>query len=471
MSENDELIAGVDGGAGLTDAELARREELFHKRVKKQVAIMMSPKKFNDSQRAAAARLLGEYGEPTSIPYLVKAYKSDKSKAVRKAAGESLGMLKALGEMITSDDEEMRSAALDVVTDIIVYNRLGRPSRVPAGAVRAFSLFLIVLALGVIGVTFALVPNPTNDPSLIPLEVRLTQTAAAFTPPPSPTSSDPAVLIEQFRDLYATLDSESRVLQAQMLTITRQQPQDCSLVFSPTAPYTLPDILTTRPGIQEAVAAYNNAEAIIARVRAAFQQSCRTQQAIPRQDALALSQELIEAQRTLAAVAPIFATLGVVLPATPTAIFVPTNTPEPTLEPTPTPTVDAAAVRIQIRAMNTVLSDMLGPRGKATLLSVYWQNVAAGSTADCLQMPPPLVPSDIIVVETAASVAPDLVPLADSINQALSIIRNSYQAFDTGCNTQQLRQLVGTQLPVVQTALAALTDAQARLNALQEQFR
>lgn len=121
--------------------------------------------------------------------------------------------------------------------------------------------------------------------------------------------------------------------------------------------------------------------------------------------------------------------------------------------------------------MNTVLSDMLGPRGKATLLSVYWQNVAAGSTADCLQMPPPLVPSDIIVVETAASVAPDLVPLADSINQALSIIRNSYQAFDTGCNTQQLRQLVGTQLPVVQTALAALTDAQARLNALQEQFR
>jgi hypothetical protein len=469
MSDNDELMAGM--GGGLSDAEIARREELFHKRVKKQVAIMMSPKKFNDSQRAAAARLLGEYGEPTSIPYLVKAYKSDKSKAVRQAAGESLGMLKALGEMVTSGDDDLRNAAVEVVTDIIVHNRLGRPSRVPAGAVRAFSLVLILLAVGVIGVTVALVPNPNTDPSLIPLEVRLTQTAAVITPPPSPTSSDPAVLIEQFRDLYATLDSESRVLQAQMLTITRQQPQDCSLVFSPTSQYALPEILTTRPGIEEAVAAYNSAEAIIARVRGAFQQSCRTQQAIPRQEALALSQELIDAQRTLAGVAPIFATLGVALPATPTAILVPTNTPEPTLEPTPTPTIDASAVRIQIRAMNTVVNEMLGPRGKATLLSVYWQNVAGGSTADCLQMPPPLVPGDIIVVEAASSVAPELVPLADSINQALAIIRNSYQAFDTGCSTNRLRQLVDTQLPVVQTAVAAFTDAQNRLTALQEQFR
>jgi hypothetical protein len=469
MSDSDELMAEVSDS--LTEDELARREALFHKRVKKQVAIMMSPKKFTDKQRAAAARLLGEYGEPTSIPYLVKAYRTDKSKAVRRAAGESLGMLKALGEMVTSDDEELRAAALEVVTNIIVHNQLGRPARVSAGAVRAFSFALIALALSVVGMTAALVPNPNNDPSLIPLDVRLTQTAAVITPPPSPTSSDPAVLIEQFRDLYADLDADSRLLQAQMLTITRQQPQDCSIVFRATRPYDLPDILTTRPGIEEAAAAYNSAEAVIARVRGAFEQSCRTQQAIPRQEALMLTQELIEAQRTLVSAAPIFATLGVTLPPTPTAISVPTNTPEPTLEPTPTETPDISSVRIQIRAMNTVLNDMLGPRGKATLLSVYWQNVANGSTADCLQMPPPLVPSDIVVVTAAAEIAPDLVPLADTINQALGIIRNSYQAFDAGCNTRQLPQLVATQLPVVQGALNALTDAQNRLNALQAQFR
>jgi hypothetical protein len=469
MSDGDELMAGV--GGSLTEDELARREALFHKRVKKQVAIMMSPKKFNDKQRAAAARLLGEYGEPTSIPYLVKAYRTDKSKAVRRAAGESLSMLKALGEMVTSDDEELRAAALEVVTNIIVYNQLGRPSRVSAGAVRAFSVVLIALALGVVGITVALVPNPNNDPSLIPLDVRLTQTAAVITPPPSPTSSDPVVLIEQFRDLYAALDADSRLLQAQMLTIVRQQPQDCSIVLRPTRPYDLPDILTTRPGIEEVAAAYNSAEAVIARVRGAFEQSCRTQQAIPRQEALALTQELIEAQRTLVEVAPIFSTLGVTLPPTPTAIPVPTNTLEPTLEPTPTETPDISSVRIQIRAMITVVNEMLGPRGKATLLSVYWQNVANGSTADCLQMPPPLVPGDIVVVPAAAELAPDLLPLADTINQALSIVRNSYQAFDAGCSTNRLRQLVDTQLPAVQSAVNALTDAQNRLNALQAQFR
>ncbi len=469
MSDSDELMAGV--GGSLTEDELARREALFHKRVKKQVAIMMSPKKFNDKQRAAAARLLGEYGEPTSIPYLVKAYRTDKSKAVRRAAGESLSMLKALGEMVTSDDEELRAAALEVVTNIIVYNQLGRPPRISAGAVRAFSIVLIALALGVVGLTVALVPNTNDDPSLIPLDVRLTQTAAVITPPPSPTSSDPVVLIEQLRDLYAALDADSRLLQAQMLTIVRQQPQDCSIVLRPTRPYDLPDILTTRPGIEEAAAAYNSAEAVIARVRGAFEQSCRTQQAIPRQEALALTQELIEAQRTLVGVAPIFATLGVTLPPTPTAIPVPTNTLEPTLEPTPTETPDISSVRIQIRAMITVVNEMLGPRGKATLLNVYWQNAANGSTADCLQMPPPLVPGDIVVVPAAAELAPDLVPLADTINQALSIVRNSYQAFDAGCSTNRLRQLVDTQLPAVQSAVNALTDAQNRLNALQAQFR
>lgn len=469
MSDNDLLTADSDGG--LSDAELARREELFHKRVKKQVAIMMSPKKFNDKQRAAAARLLGEYGEPTSIPYLLKAYKSDKSRAVRNAAAESLGMLKALGEMVTSDDPELRQAAGEVVTEIVLYNRLGRPPRMPAGTVRAFSLVLMLLAVGVIGVAVAFVPNPNNDPSLIPMEVHLTQAAAAVTPSPTATSSDPVVLIEQFRDLYAALDAESRLLQAQMLVITRQQPQDCSLVFRAPGPYTLPEILTTRPGLDELVAAYNRAEAVIARVREAFQQSCRTQQAIPRQDALNLSQEIIEAQRILANAEPIFALLGVALPPTPTAILVPTNTVEPSPTPTPTPTPDPTAARVQIRAMGTILSEMLGPRGKATTLSVYWQNVAGGSTADCLQMPPPLVPNDIIVIEDAAEVVPDLVPLANAINQALGIIRNSYQAFNTGCNTNQLRQLVDSQLPLVQAAVSALTEAQARLNTLQEQLR
>lgn len=463
MSDNDQFTAG--GGAALSDAEIARREELFHKRVKKQVAIMMSPKKFNDKQRAAAARMLGEYGEPTSIPYLLKAYKTDKSRAVRKAAEESLGMLKALGELVLSDDPELQQVAGEVVSDIVLYNRLGRPSRVPAGAVRAFSVLLILLAIGVVSVTVALVPNPNNDPSLIPLEVHLTQTAAVITPPPTPTSSDPALLLEQFRDLYVTLDAESRVLQAQMLLIARQQPQDCTLIFRAPGPYTLPEILTTRPGIEELVATYNRAETTIARVRDAFQQSCRTLQPIPSQQALDLGRELIEAQRELSNAAPIFTTLGVELPPTPTAILVPTNTPEPS------PTPDFTAARVQIRSMSTLLNEMLGPRGKATLLNAYWQGAAGGASEGCLQMPPPLIPNDVIVVEAAADVLPELVPLAETINQALAIIRNSYQAFDTGCNTNRLRQLVDSQLPVTQSALNALTEVQARLNALQEQLR
>lgn len=472
MSDNDTLIDGFGGSTApeLSAEELQKREQAFNKRVRKQIAVMMSPAKFKEAQRTDAARMLGEYGEPTSIPYLTKTYQNDKSKAVRQAAAHSLGMLKTLGETLTSGDAEMEALATEMIHNIILKNQLGRPARFSARGVRLLSFVLILI--GVMVGVFALLQAPrVEDPTLVSLEQQLTRTAAVITPSAVPTSSDPEVLLGQFRDSYTALDSNSRILQSQLLTITRQQPQDCEVELAPSSQYSAPDVLTSIDRFDEAVVAFNVAEAALSPVQAAFRRSCSSDQSIPREEALTLSQQVVEAQRQLGLVAPILAAIGVSVPATPTLISVPTNTETPTETPTPTATVDAGVINTQILSMENVINDMVAARGKAILLQSYWQNVQGGSANDCLQMPPPAITADIIVDEKALALAPDLQSAADSLNSGLNVIRNSYTAFNSGCETNTLSQLVGTQIAAVQTAINSLNDAQTRLNDIKASLR
>ncbi len=469
--DNDELVAGFEGDAEeLTEEQFAQRQEAFNKRVKKQIAIMMSPTKFKDGQRADAARMLGEYGEPTSIPYLLKTYQSDKSKAVKQAAGESLGMLKALGNVLADDDPEMQSMGLEHVQNIILKNRLGKPARFSAGGLRRLSLLLILIAI-VVGAVAFLIPQKEEDSTLVSLEEQITRTAAFTTPSATPTSNNPEVLLGYFRDAFTALDNDSRTLQAQLLIITRQQPQDCSVAFTPSAQYSTPDMLTSINQFPDAVTAYNAAEKLLSPIRTRFQESCASGQAIPRQEALTLSTQLVEAQKELVKIAPILGVIGVSVPATATLVSVPTNTPIPTETPIPTATIDPTEINNQILNMEGVLNDMTGPRGKATQLQNYWANVQAGNSGDCLQMPPPPVPGDVLVAPSALVVMPELQNATDSLNGALQIIRNSYTAFESGCNTDTLGQLVGSQIPAVQSALTGFTDAQTRLNDIRAQLR
>ncbi len=473
--DNDELVAGFEPEGGtLSEEEMNRREEQFNKRVRRQIAIMMSPKKFNAKKRAEAAAMLGELGEPTAIPYLVKVYRNEKDKRLKQAAEESLGMLKALGEAMDDPDPEIRGLAFEYVQNIVLKGKLGKKANPSAGTLRRLTLILMLLAI-VIFVAALLIPERPIDPTLVSLEDQLTMTAAVITPSATATSSDPVVLLERFRDAYASLDADSRVLQAQLLTITRQQPQDCTLTFSPSAQYEVPAVLADRAGFNDAAAAYNAAESAIAAIRARFTQSCSTGQAIPRAEALDLTTQLVEAQRQLTTIAPILVSIGISVPPTATAIAVATNTPEPTPTPSPTATPNTTLLNSQILNMETIINAMNGPRGAHTLLVGYWRDAQAGSSSGCLQMPPPPIPADVIIADATA--LPDsyveraeLQAAATALNTALGITRNSYIAFESGCNTNTLGQLVGSQVPAVEAAQAGYEDAQNKLNALKQKI-
>lgn len=471
MSEKDDDLTAGFGAAPevLSDEDSSLRQEQFNKRVKKQIAIMMSPKKFKNGQRADAARLLGEYGEPTSIPYLVKTAQNDNDSRVKAAARQSLGMLKALGSALDDPDTEVQAFAREMIGNVILKNQLGKAASPSISTRRRITFVLLLVAL-VVGGIAAILPPKVEDLTLVSLEVQLTRTAAVITPSVTPTSSDPNVLLGQFRDQFTALDNNSRTLQTQMLVITRQQTQDCSLVFEPNSAYITPDALNAIADFPTAVTAYNSAQTALAAVQARFTQSCQTNTAIERTESLTLSQQVVDAQRELGTVSGILTSIGIDVPATATLLNVPTNTPAPTETPIPTATLDAALVGAPIANMENILDEMEGQRGKNTLLLTYWQNVQQGSTGDCLQMPPPAIPNDVFISVDALALIPALQEVANTLNAGLIVTRNSWLAFNSGCDTRTLGDLVGAQIPNVQQAAANYASARTQLDAIQQQI-
>lgn len=472
--EKDDLIEGYEGTEevsssidNLSDEERAERLEKFNKRVKKQIAILMTRKKFNATQRAKAAQWLGESGEPTAIPYLVQIYTKEKDKTVQRAAEEALSQLKALGELVNGEDEELQEFAFELMGNIVFKNELGKRKSPSPRTLRLlmFGLFGLAVVLFLLG---SLISTPEVPLSLAD---QLTRTQAVVTPPTPTESSDPQILLLQLRDHYTALDADSRLLQTQMLVATRNQSLDCALTFANVGQYRLPDGLADRPQLPDFVAKMNDAELRVRGVLELFSNACASQQPIDRQTALDLGTSIVEAQRSLSEIAPTLQALGVPLLPTPTPVILPTNTPIPTETPTPTPTKDPARVRQQILALQGILDEVNSARGKNTLLIDYWKLVRdAGSDAGCLQLPAPLIPPDFVLPQDVAENAPQLQLAADNVNLGLAMTRRSWAAFESACGARTLGDSVGTQLPAVEAAKQAYDQAQSDLTAVQNQL-
>lgn len=472
MSNNerdDELIEGISSnGDNLSDEEVAKRIDAFSRRVKKQVAVMMSPKKYTPQQRIKATRWLGEAGEPTSIPHLVKVYQKDPTPGMKAAAKESLSQLKALGELYTSDDEEMRQMAVEVISDIVIKGQFGKPSRIPARVLRLLIFAFSVSAVVIFGLGL-LIGNRPEDPSLVPLDVQLTRTAVALaqTPSATPTESDnPAEALQRLLGYYVDLDADSRALQGQMLVISRNQPLDCALTFANRDAYTLPPSLSGFAELPAVVDALNSAQAQIRAVYTRYRQSCDTAQPIDRQSALDLGTQLVEAQRALVGVPAVLSALGVNVPPTPFASPIPTNTALPTETPTPTNTPNAERIRLQVLAVQAILDEMNGLRGKNNLLVDYWKLYRDFRSRDgCLQLPAPPIPGEFVLPQNVADEAPPELQLAvDLLNSGLTQSRRSWAAFESACNANALAQTVDSQLPEAEAARTAFNNAQAQLD-------
>jgi hypothetical protein len=460
MSENeaDGLLDDLDETPSSNASEQEKRIQAFMKQVDKRVKVARARKKVSADKRIEAIRWLGESGEPTAIKTLVTLHEKDETPGVKEACAYALGQFKALE--FAMEEPETAEYAQGLLQDIIFEGRFARKASPPPRTMVMVNVVLAVLFVLILGASLVLSPSESDPDEEMP-----TQIAAANIPTSSPDSA-PAELLA----LYQDLDADSRTLQTQFLSITRDEAPDCSVTFNAPEAYVLPDGVSD--DVQSAAITLETARAELAPIREAYTASCSAAVSIPAEQALSYSDSVVAIQRNLSSV-PALLPANVTLPdnqAEATQEIIATATPEasPTPDFTPTATIDASAIDGHIGALQFDVEAMNSLRGHNTILLQYWTDVTvSGSTGGCLNLPAPILPEDYTLpAEDLAIAPPELIQAVDGFNLGMGLSRQSWQSFATACAEGTLEEVVAVQLLTAQTAQDAFDSAATQLNTL-----
>ena len=452
------------------DAARQAREQAFQKNVKKNIAILLSPKKFDAKRRAEAARWLGESGEPEAIEPLVKIYQRPKEdETVRAAAEKALGLLKALGQAL--EDPDMRDDALSLLEGIVYEGKMGRPHPLNGPRLRQLQIGLVISALLLFALGSALSRPSGNTEEAAPTEEVI---AASETP----AMETPRQVVEAFREVYLSLDATNRQLMTQMSLAAQSMANDCALSLTSPVPFKA-NVAAVASDAQfalfgDALANYSEAYGIVVLAYQAFSHACASGTPIPPEDAARYSSQLLGAQARLDRVPVYMSAFGLSVPPTPTPVFVPTATPSPTPTASPTPTVEPQEIRRQVLGVQQILDTMTGQRGLNTLLLSYWNDaLSSGSDAGCRQYPAiPLFPASAQIPANIRNLLPDeLNAAAEAANLGLSLSQQSWAAFISACNSRTLRDSAPSQVGLARQADDAFRNAAALLQAAQQRLR
>lgn len=482
--DDDELVAGLDDDARVSagdDQEFEQKLAEFMREVDKHINTIMKPKQFKAPQRLESVRMLGELGEIKAIKALVTVYHKDKTPGIKEAAAKSLGMFRALQEAL--EDNETSQYASDLLDGIVRRRALGKPARFQPETLR---LVLIGLTVSLV-VLFALgmVLAGAKSAGAAASAAELTAMAAQGTLPPTMVANiDPttgniivtptgqAEVASLLSDYYVALSQDISVLQTQLRAITREQTPDCTVTFlNPTA-IVLPPNLTaaSHPALAAAADTLTGAGIDVALVRDAFTVSCQGPQ-MSREEANTYDGNLTSVQTRLKDIPAQLTEAGVIVPPTATAMVPtepPTNTPPPTDTPTPEPTTDPRIITTHKVGLQRIIDVMMGRNGHIVSLQSYWQDVVTtGTTAGCLTLPAPTLPENYVLPEDVGLLIPELAQAAVNVNTGLALARQSWQAFELGCNAKNLPTAAATQTQVAETARQAFAEAQANLDAIQ----
>jgi len=470
---DDELLDNLDDSQAVDGQEAAAKEarqKAFEKNVKKNIAILLSPKKFDAKRRSEAARWLGESGEPEAIEPLVKVYQRPKEdEAVRQAAEKSLGLFKALGQAL--DDPDMQEDALDLLEGIVYEGKMGKASALSGPRLRQLQVGLVISAvlLFMLGAVFS---GPGGGS---PTEATLPPAEAT----PEPVAGDtPRAVVEAFLAAYSSLDATNRQMMAQMSLASQGMANNCALnlaepaAFEADAAFVASDAQFALFG--DALASYSAAQAIVAPIYQAYNAACASAVPIPTDEAARYGGQLLSAQASLDRLPVYLGAFGLSLPPTSTPIIVPTITPSPTFTPTPTATVEPQVVRQQVLAVQQILDVMTGQRGLNSLLLTYWNEALAnGSDAGCRQYPAiPLFPAPAQIPANVRDLLPaELSAAAEAANLGLSLSQQSWAAFISACNSRSLIDSAPSQVSLARQADESFSNAAALLSAAQERLR
>jgi hypothetical protein len=470
---DDELLEDFGESQADNQDEAARqaREQAFQKNVKKNIAILLSPKKFDAKRRAEAARWLGESGEPEAIEPLVKIYQRPKEdEAVRAAAEKALSLFKALGQAL--EDPDMHDDALSLLESIVYEGKMGKPHPLNGPRLRQFQIGLVVsaLLLFVLGAAFS---GPSSDAAQ---EAAPTEEAAQT--PEVIGEQTPRQVVEAFLEAYIGLDNTNRQLIAQMGLASQSIPNDCDLSLADPTPFEA-DVAFVSSDAQfvlfgDALASYSAAQQIIAPAHQAFRAACASGAPIPPEDAARYGGQLLGAQASLDRLLVYMGAFGLSVPPTPTPVTIPTATPSPTPTASPTPTVEPQEIRRQVLGIQQILDTMTGQRGLNTLLLGYWNEALnSGSDAGCRQYPAlPLFPAAAQIPANVRNLLPDeLNAAAEAANLGLSLSQQSWAAFISACNSRTLRDSAPSQVGLARQADESFSNAAALLQAAQQRLR
>lgn len=454
----------------------------------------------NPNERREAALQLGERGYADALPDLIRLYQKDKNKQVREAAAYALGQFRAV-------EIKLQTVERDDVYELLEQVDAGElGSRANTGAwIRR--IIALVVTLIILLIAFAVLPERVPTVSLGPIQIA------------SSLSEDDAPIIADLREGYIKLRDNTNNLQTELDSLIEGGSLSCQAFFNELFSYDLSNAAASAyPVLPPIVTDYNTGVQIFQNAFNRYDNACFGAEPMTSDTAnamklglLPLMESLTRMESGLAAaeaqnqptpipptdippvVVPTDApaptdepptTEGVIEPTAdgvpteesrdPTVeggisepILEPTAEPtsaEPTIEPTLTP---AEGVFRHVNALYNIIAEVSAPRGAASLLVQYWQDVVdTGSTTGC-NVPLPTIPADYVVTpESDLETMQELRSAVELVNVGLETLRGGWITFRGACNTGGLSSQAQSQLIAARVTLNSFSVAEDSLDAI-----
>lgn len=449
----------------LSPEEQDRRVAAFQKLQKRNMHIAVKPKQFKPEQRKEAIRWLGEAGDPTSIPALLKVYQKDKTPGMKEEAAYALGQIKAMGRAL--EDPEMEDKAYDLLNHIVLYNEFGKRANTGRFKLIEIGLGISAVALFVIGFLAMLaVAIPRNNANATEAAI----TAAYETDiAPTWTPDNDETVTASLETYYSQLNTDADNYRLQLLAAGREESINCEAdFFNKPEQYTLTDTWLNNAEYVAIAEKLNAIYDALLPVRQAYDESCSSLTPITREETLSLGTMVLDSQNLLREAAPLLEGSGLVVPT-----LVPTDTPvpDPTDIPPPTATPDLAQADDAIIQLENIVSDMTGPRGTANNLVFYWEQVVASNQMyreGCAEGSMS-IPAEYVLPAELQGAFPRLEQTILNINTGLATMRDSSTSFFNACNDGSVPADAANQLTLANLAKSAFLAAQVELDGLQGQ--
>ncbi len=479
LDDDDELLEDYDDdGISAEDKELLEKEKAFKQKVDDLIAIILKPKQYPVAKRKEAALMLGELGEPSAIEALVKVYQKDKSPGMKEATAYALGQLRALQDALelAENDEDIRQHVDSLIAGIILEGKLGKSTPVPRRTlnIAAGALLVSFIVLMLLGVLLGGGDTPTIDATAqaaLPTALGGVDATGNIIETPVDAPGVAAALLNYF----IALNDDNRKLQTQLRELTQGRSPDCSANLLAKPPQFVMPATITETELVSTAERLNTGATELQPVYTAFQNHCNNSTPLNAEQANELTNTLIKVQNDIFDIPDILGSAGVPLPPTATPDIptpTPSLTPTATFTITPSPTFDPGKIRSHRLGLQQIVDTMTGTRGHNSLVLTYWTDVAtSGSTGGCLNLPPPLIPDNYVLPDDVAAAVPELSDAAVKINTGLTLSRQTWQTFDTSCQSNTLGQVVGVQVQAAQTAQDAFNQAGEQLTIVAQQYR